>query len=864
MSISAFVLLIDGCPVGFASPGFNLSSIPTGSADWNSGISSGSIIQHSLVSNIGNWTERVSPLDGLLEIGSLSFKIHDREVTYNGATRNIATYLLTREDQESTQISSTVSKTSTSISLQAPFDSFTGTNFVVWIDKEAILCSSISSGNITVSQRGYYGTVAKEHAVNTANIYYPSCFQEYPGVIKQRVKLFAQKDDGSCFVLWRGYVNRAPRLANNGAMIELQCDHIWNLQKQESFSLPSVKVRAAGVDPRYISLNSSLISGRDIRGSGTAIADTRGIMWSLNMYYGVQSASRNFINFLRYTRDPVIDIARLGHMVQEIDGNIIWTFKSADTQESRITIAGESASSQAGAVQDGLTSYTCTIPNFPVLQRVGADFVDCLMVESLDGVPAVTAASGSSATCFSRDCWYSEFEEQDKSVVFYPTSQTQTNPIARILGTAEIRNLTPGGPSTDNERFFITSRATFNLSKMLFSDHWTEMFRHGIIYQYLDSRDWGFDSLPRTKDALGHTLSRGGMILNGTKTIEELLRSYLKFYGAAVTTTTDGKLSFAAIKKPSAADTSVVTLSSADYVDKPKWELGEDALCNTIEVLSKGLAGEKTVINDQESKGLYGPGSIVEVDLSGIYHEADFIINTPALVSHLSNRFFGIFSKPYGVATLYVTMEHVETIFPGSIVTISDWLIPNGEGTRGTSSKKGFVISRNVDLSKGVLEIEVILFKQDEDNGYSPCVRVQSIAGAVLTIDQSYISTGNTGAISDYAGSNTAGYRHTANDRGIGFFNVGDKVELILRDSTDFSTESFTISAVDSTTITLNATPTSSPVNWSTEASSGKVDLRFSPFSTSGLTNTQKSYAYIGSVTTGKIASTTKNKRFKV
>lgn len=863
--INGFVLLIEGCPVGFATPGVNTSILPSGSADWSNGFTSGSIIQHTLHPDIGNWKETISPLDGQLDIGSLNFKIHDRQVSYNGATRNIATYLLTRDNQEFTLVTSTVSKTATSITLQAPYDSFAGTNFVVWIDQEAILCSSISSGVLSVSQRGYYGTVAKEHAIDSSNIYYPVCFSEFPGAIKRKVKLWAQNNDGTHTVIWRGYTNRAPRLSGNGAIIELQCDHIWNLQKQETFSIPSTRIRAAGIDPRYVSVNSSLLNSLELRGTGTLIPDTQGVMYILDMQHAVYNASQNMINYMRYRRSPSIPTEKLGHMVQKLNGNIIWTFKSQDTQQSKLKVGNETATSQQGAVQDGLTVYTCEVADYPVLQRLGGSFVDCLMVESIAGVPAITAPSGSSATCFSADCWYAAFEENKKDLLFFPTSMAQTAPVSRLLGTAEVRNLGTGTRAEDNERLFLTSRTEFSLSKMLYSDHWIDLFRHGIIYQYLDFREWTFDTISRTKDALGITLSRGRAILNGTKTIEELLEGYLKFYGAAVTTGTDGKLTFAAIRKPSASDNSVATLSSVNYVNHPQWTIGEDALCNTVEVSSNGLAGGKLIINDQESKGLYGQGNIVEIDLSLIYHEADFALNQPALVNHVRNRFLTIFSKPYAVATVSTNISYINTIFPGSIITISDWLIPNGSGTRGTSSRKCFVVSRNIDLNKSRIDFEVIMFQQDEDNGYSPCLRVQSISGATLTIANSYISTGNTGAITDYAGSNTSGYRNTANDRGIGFFTIGDKVELILRDSTDFKTESFTISSIGATTITLNASPSSSPVDWANEALSGKVDVRFSPFNTSGLTSTQKSYAYIGSATTGKIASTsTKNKRFKL
>lgn len=857
------MLLVEGCPYGFASSGVDLSFLPSGSSDWHNGLTSGSIVIGSLDPNLGNWSERIDPVEGTFEASSMTFRIHDREVTIVGATRNLGTYLFTRDNQPWSQIAASVSKAATSIQLQAPYDMFTGTNFIAWIEQEAILCSSIASDTITVASRSYLGTQAKAHNVDAGNLYYPTCYSEFPGVTKRGVKLWAQDDSGTWSVLWRGISNRAPRLSNNGAQLEIQAEHIWTTHRQEKFSTIPYKVRTAGIDPYWFGIGSNLVGGAVVRTNGSIAQSPTVPRYVNNIHVAHDLAYQRIRSYL--VASASYQYSELWSMVQEFPDQLTWTFRAKNQPNCSVVIGPDTYTSQESESVNGLYGCVTSFPNIKTLQRFSsAESQQWLMVESLEGIPAITVPSGSDVTSYSRDCWVAEFEGEEKKVFFYPSASYSDNPITRMVGIAIVRPVNTGLPTPNVDYVFTLEPKEFTFQKTFYSDHWIDLFRYGLLDSYGDTRPWDFSTMDRVKNALGRGLSRGEVFLNGSKSLSELVEAYCKFYGAAVTTTTDGKLTFCAIRKPSASDSSVATLSNSSYTDKPNWSLAEDALCNTVVVKSEGFSNGELVFNNQESKGCYGQGRVIEVDLSTIHHESDFVINQTALVIHLNNRFFDLYAKPYTVATVKTTTSYLNTIFPGSIITVTDWLIPNGEGTRGVSSRKALVFSRKIDLSRATMEFELMLFPLDQDNGYSPCLRVESISGAVLTIGSSYISTGQTGAVTDYAGSNTAGYRYTANDRGIGFFSAGDKVELILRDSTSFSTESFTISSIGATTITLNATPSSSPVDWANEALSGKVDIRFSPFDTSGLTDTQKSYAYIGSATAGKIAgTTTKNKRFK-
>ena len=191
-----YILTIQGCPVGFASAGTDMSNLPTGNADWPTGLTAGNVVYAGLdASFLGSWTEEIDPLESTFNGGNLTFRLNDKVVSYAGADRNIATYLFTRTDQDETQLTATLSATATTgdtFTVDVPHD-ITGTNFVVWIEGEAIYCSSVSTNTVTIQTRGYYGTKITAHTVDTTMNYYPTVWVDYPGTVKQDLKLWRQE-----------------------------------------------------------------------------------------------------------------------------------------------------------------------------------------------------------------------------------------------------------------------------------------------------------------------------------------------------------------------------------------------------------------------------------------------------------------------------------------------------------------------------------------------------------------------------------------------------------------------------------------------------------------------------------------------
>lgn len=423
---------------------------------------------------------------------------------------------------------------------------------------------------------------------------------------------------------------------------------------------------------------------------------------------------------------------------------------------------------------------------------------------------------------------------------------------------------------------FVMQEVELEHKMSLKSRHWLDLLRYGIIerFHYSGDFDFSFNSYAMLK--LQNPSFTTELFLEPKQQYGQIVQGLSQYYGIVPTTTAGGKMRFVKLVKPSLATSSSFTFTSADMVkgQAPTWEDVGDSVVTAIKVSSKGLPGDTLLIRNQYAKGKYGDVQTVEIDLEkiGIEHALFQRVGpnqSPEglLTADLTSRFFSLFREPYRKYTIHLPLSYVATIFPGQVITVSEWLLPNGSGGRGLSQAKLLIQKKATNLQEGRVSITGVLFPQEVNSGFSPCCRLSAVnAGTkTVTVNTNYLSTGrsSTEAPTDYAGSNLAGYPHTANDGGIGWFNVGDKVQLILRNSTTFTAEDFTIASKTSTTITFAETINTSPTNWPVHAAADNVDIRFSSYSTSGLQTAQKSWAFIGDGDTRRLASLTAIKRFR-
>lgn len=425
---------------------------------------------------------------------------------------------------------------------------------------------------------------------------------------------------------------------------------------------------------------------------------------------------------------------------------------------------------------------------------------------------------------------------------------------------------------------FVTQEVDLEHRMSLKSKHWMDLLRYGIIEKFHYEKDFNFSFPYYQLLKLTNQSMTTELLLEPKTSLGDITQNITQFYGIAPTTTDEGKMRFVKIEKPVISTSSSWTLTSNDYIksEKPQWEDVGDNVVTAVIVKSDGLAGGNgMLVRNQEARGKHGECQTIEIDLSKLGIEFALFQKSPQevitfLTTEVTSRFFTLFSDPYTAYTIHLPLSYMTRIYPGMVITVSDWLLPNGSGGRGLSSAKLLVQKKVTSIQTGKVSITAILFPGEANTGFSPCVKLSSInvATKTLTVTGSYISTGITSSQSptDYAGSNLSGYSSTngsANDRGIGWFNVGDKIQLLLRDTATWAYDSFTIASIGSNTIVVSETITTGAVNWPVFAASGSVDVRFSPYSTTGLQEGQKAWAYIGDGPTRRIASTAKIKRFR-
>lgn len=869
MTVSAYALTIDGCPRAFCTMGATDLTLPTTSTDWPAGITTAQMLYGFLVPPEVSWTERMKFLEGDLEVGSLGFRIHDGKATWLTSTVNIGTYLFTRNNQTRGQLAATISSTATSIQVRPPSTIFTGTNFVIWIEQEAILCSSISGDTITVSQRGYYGTRATSHTIDAANNYYPTVWVDYPGAAKRRVLLWAYDTSNGWSILYEGYCNKAPRLASNGALIELQVDHALTTFKQQIANINVASTHLAGVAWDSFGLGSRF-EGMGAWGNPithphfqTYETDTR-TPYSARMLDAaeasrqrlianiVSSASITFGNtHLEVTR-PASDKLRF---VMALNG------PTAST--AIIQIGGVNYEQNNSGRWNGMLCATTEAPYSDIVEHInpttGSSY---LHVNSFEGMPTTFALSGSTDTCLTQEALYCELEEAQRKIIFLPTASYSTSPVVKFKGQSMVKPLKADSPTVDasNYHTYITFPAEFSLRKYLSADHWLGAVRYGLIGNYSDNRNWNWTNYNRTKSyASVAGFNSVEWVLNNGDKLWDRMSNYCKFFACCPAITTNGKLTIVSVRKPNQWEVPAATISVTDEVQNATWGLAEDGIVNRVTVKSDYF--KEFVVNQQASRADYdNTGYNMDVDITGMSREADIAADKSDLVLYLNNKFFDLFSAAYATATITLNLSWFNSIFLGDFIRVTDWLIPDGTGNRSISSATCYVVGRTPNLGKGTITYELLIYPTQVNTGYSPCARISAIdiVNKKLTINTGYISTGVTGSITDYAGSNMNDYSGSYfNDGGTGTFAPSDRCKLILRNSTTFSTFALTLATVtpSSREITVNETITTASVDWPAQATAGNVDLIYNTFDTAGTATTQKGFAWVGNDQTNYIGS---------
>lgn len=814
-----------------------------------------------------SWPERMRLVDGDLEVGALTFELHDL-VPDSGiaAGQPWLTWLGSRGTEEiaSAILSTTMTAAATTFVLTSTSASAVSGSIpcVLWVDDEAINCASYNGGTQTVTVatdgRGYYGTKAKAHTVDVEFGAVPEVWIAPPSLNRRRVLLWRVDDaTGIATVLWRGYANR-PRLSPNGASWQLQCEPAWTVDRARPLGLQTAGTYIRGYDTEAIGFGAQL--GKRFTIDTTKVVEKQVFSTLPELLAWAKVSAVDALT-------SAIATAATGVTAASVDLQ-----RTAGTRRVSLSVQTTGATSNAmvavctlfgvetrGAPSNGNPQYSnceVDVPSAALLLPLPyyAGTPPTIPVSGVQTLPATFTGASPSTVGPHRTVLRTALigdAGDDTLLVLYPE------------GSPDPADTSVGGPTiTAWYRYFdaksgnvlpaprfghrgaISGASRLSLGSAVSTTHWLYGLR-AIVNDTADIVRAGFDSrnFDDTIDDATVVLTESELAdrewnLTGAQTLASLAVPTLAAEGCCPAIRTAGKVGFVAIRNPVANETLDAdhTFTSADFVagTTASWAESPAGIVNVSE-LDYGV--DKARVYDQRSINRHGQGRTVSLSLEGL-QLSESVADARTLASRVLTRIVQLFGEPLGVLLWTTNLQRIATVFCGDIVSVTDATTPNGAGGRGSTARRCQVIARTIDLARGTIQWEALLLP--ETYGYAPACKVASISGAVLTIAADYVLAGS-GDATDYAGVG-------GTDRGVSKFATGYKVKLLLRDSTTYDYYSATVASVDAAagTITLTASVPTTPTDWPALCSSGWVDVVFDDYETSGVTAAQKQYAVCG------------------
>jgi hypothetical protein len=841
---AGFALTIAGCPYGFTSA--QHGAITSLDGEWPAGIT---IARDAL--NVGasrlEWLEESDPVRTALRVTAPTFVLDNLRLEAGPyAGRDLGDWLFTRDRRQvpRSPLASGMTDVATSLVVANGSVFSAGTDFVVWVGQEAILVGSRAGNTLNVSQRGYWGTRAVAHSAGD------NVFAEFPYLTRKRALFWLVDAANVAVARWRGFCNRSPRTAGREqATFEVQADHTWEFHSKLRLGAAEPRCRLRGFARR------SLYADVAVPGSGwtsTSGAVTDRVDASLSAALG--RLQHDLGEGLRANSITTVSVS-----IRATDRGIAFGAQSTTyaTLAMRLVVGDRNARGQSVDGSDP-RSASGTLEGVPsALVPVTAGRSGVFPVTRVDELPATwtpTTTTTAGIVTTVRTVLRGE-ASPEFWLVLTPSAVTATDPDVGGSTVTAVPNLIPRHPAAETPPAAIATieRAVpLAVTRRVTSGHWVYALQYGVVTLGLDGtdpRDWDFALADRIAGATASHAAPVDWYLDGSVVLGPLVVNVCRLNGIALGVRAGGKL--APVYLGPIADTEPVAaaVTTADYRegDEATWGAWPDALAN--EAVAKADAVELT-IRDEQSRRDYGPAATVELDLDGVVDPRRFAESTADAATYILANGLGIWVHPVPLVTLPLDASWDTRLFHGDVVTITDTNLPNGLGGRGLAAARGRVVSKRMNYNRFGVDVGVALVPRA--TGYSPCARVASIAGAVLTLAAPGYAAG-----SDFAGSDRAGYGGTANDGGTSTFRVGDRVQLIYRDSTTRSTYSAIVTGVNPATreITLSAVVPNVSPKWVTDAPTGVVDVRYDVYGTAGLQATQKQYAWVGGEASGVIGA---------
>lgn len=818
------------------------------------------------------------PLEGDVDVSSCRFLLHDPPHDFgdDGGVQSFFSWLTRDEDQiTSTILGASMGATALTFDVAAGTGASLGSfPRVLWVDAEAILCDSISTDTVTVNAagRGYYGSRAVAHSLDAEANVFPTVWTACPWVVSRKAILW-YVDEGTAYPVWRGNATR-PRLEREGAKYEVQCEHLWTSYKRLRAGVTTASCTLRGYDRRYVRPTIFWTPfGTTTIGASTDFAQTTETPYVNNTVTDLARMLEADLRALAYDdADLRVTLSGEGQtLVLQVDGDggqvgakIAFVDLHARPQSEIQSHDGAVFSIQTSDPRSVIVRTAC--PAAWIVVPLGGASIPIDRTERLptDWTPASVVRTPYLATiqyalrgALNDDTWF----------ILTPSSNAPVTDDNPDVGGPSIDGVVTLAPRKEGGTPLVFDRAhgvtvdkplPLYLVARLVAGHWALGIRaliedEAISANGADAQDWNFDVMDRVVNLTATRFSARDWTLDGSEGLQDWLKRETLANGAGVRVL-NSKLALVAYSALVANATPDTTVTAADYVDKPSSYTFEDGFVNSAQVKTQQF---DLRVNDQTSINRYGPGRTVEVDYTAV-PEA-YGISPVLLAATLLSRLLGTFNRPLRVVRLPLrwSLTTVRGAEPGTLIRFSDWLAPNGTGSRGYSARLGIVLAKELPTKTGVgaATIWVDVLVVPTGVGYSPCCRVADISGSVVTVATAYLAQ----SASDYAGSNLPDYDGTPNDGGVSRFAVGDRVQLVFRGSTILTTESLVVQSVDAVakTITMTGSVPTSPTDWAALVAGGAtVDLRYDVYTTSGLQAAQKLYAWVGSDSTGTIGGT--------
>ena len=851
--IRGYALTIEGCDYLFTTGGLPSITSSSPSALWPD---PAEVADGYLAWPRNRITERAKPLDGDLETDGQRFTLHDAgHSTVNG--KPLLTWLATRDPSNvtSTPLAADMSDGATSFTVGdgSALDTFPR---VVWIEREAILCSGRVSNTVSVDTggRGYLGTKAAAHTIDASRALFPEVFRDLPWITRRKVVLWEVDSAGAASAVWIGYAVRGPVLSRGdgeGAPYELPCDSLWLVQSQNPVGGELGNVRPVGFGR----------CGRDATantGNADALAKvvfliTDGVTYpEPRIAAQVNGPFRTFEQLARALEEETLTRStargqRIDLQVQRsgtearFNAEVVRGITGYPLFSMLVVFGGaESArtvSSPRSATRSGVTVSVRDVPRALYLAIEGDTGI--ILVTSLASLPSswtpVTATDDTFTTVSTPvlrtvfdDDWYALLE------VITATDGGALGP--RVSGSFR---LAPRKPGVVPHAQIITLRdpPPFQVIYRVRTDHWAYGLRRAVVPLCEDAqaeKDWDWSEVDTVARATAGLRVARDWTFAGKATLGSVVRECCLLHGCTPVTRS-GRLALHAWGWPDATVIPAVSIDREDILGDPTWQSWVEGLANRLQVKSEALNLDAS---QSQSRARYGPGRQIAIELAGLDTQVSPIEDPNDFARTILGR-LELWSEPLGVVRLTVAASYRTSLELGKEFVVSEWMLPDGAGDRGLTDARAFVVARELDLDAASLTVEAIAFKRLA-YPYAPCLRVSSlVSGTEIEYATAYVNGAST-----YSGGNDGET-----------FAVGDRVQFIVRDSTTLTTDDHTIDTIDTGTRRITFTSALSGTMQSAITGGSMVDMRFSAYATPVQAG-QESWMFVGDDSTEVIAAT--------